>query len=795
MDESTESREYPVAPAEGGAPAPRAFAPDLAAYAAEEEEAAVDWRRYLAAVVRQKWLVLGLVVFGTAAAGLVAHYLPEEYEAQSTVWIENQDQRNPGPIRSNELLQANAWIELLRSFVVLDHVVRTERLFIEPAQPADTTLFRDFELASRFRPGAYRLEVSGGRMSLVTGEGMVADTATLGGSIGAPVGFEWRPPAHLLGGRDALRFEVRVPREVAIELGQKLRTRIDQNGNFLRVELRMRTAEEAAGILNAITDRYVEIAGDLKRSRLDELTGILQEQLTYAETNLREAERELESFRVSTITLPSDRSTPLAPGLEITRDPVFDHYFELKLEVDQLRQDRESIERALTGGARGGVAVEALEVIPSVQQSSELAAALAELAEMRASMRALLHRYTEEHPPVQQLATAIGTAEQRTIPRLARDVVDRLSARERVVTAMIDSASTQLEEIPPRSIEEARLRRRVDIAESLFTGLQASYEETRLSAASTIPDIRVLDAAMIPSTPVQERKPMVVLLGFAGSLGLGLLLAILRDRIDPTIRYPNQVTEGMGLSVLGAIPDLIRDRGKFADDGINELTEAFRSIRLNLVHAHGAGPVVLTISSPGAADGKSFIASNLAVSFSDLGKRTLLIDGDIRKGSQHRLMGRKRMPGLTDVLGGRSTLEEALQPTEFAGLDVIPCGQRSGSGPELIGSPRMREIMMELRPRYDVIIVDSAPLAAGVDPFMLGTLTGSMMLVLRTGSTDRDLAEAKLDLLHRLPVRMLGCVLNGVGRNEPGYQYYRYYSYLPGYVAVDEADAPELQEA
>lgn len=250
----------------------------------------------------------------------------------------------------------------------------------------------------------------------------------------------------------------------------------------------------------------------------------------------------------------------------------------------------------------------------------------------------------------------------------------------------------------------------------------------------------------------------------------------------------------MGLTVLGAIPDMVRNRRP--DDGISELTEAFRTIRLNLAHAYGTGPVVVTITSPGPSDGKSFVSSNLGVSFADLGKRTLLIDGDIRKGTQHRLMGRERMPGLTDVLTGRAELHEALRTTDFAGLDVLPSGTRSGSGPELIGSPRMRELMMELRPRYDVILVDSAPLAAGVDPFILGTLTGSMMLVVRTGSTDLDLAEAKLDLLDRLPVRMLGCVMNGVRRNDSGYRYYRYYSYLPGYDAVDEeSGAAELQEA
>jgi len=123
-------------------------------------------------------------------------------------------------------------------------------------------------------------------------------------------------------------------------------------------------------------------------------------------------------------------------------------------------------------------------------------------------------------------------------------------------------------------------------------------------------------------------------------------------------------------------------------------------------------------------------------------------------------------------------------------LTLIPCGSRRHLGPELLGSTRMRELMDHLKQNYQVIVVDSPPLGAGIDPFVLSTVTGHIALVLRVGETDRQLAEAKLQVLDRLPVKMLGAILNDVRLKEGAYKYYRY-SY--GYVAEEEPGSKVLK--
>jgi len=219
--------------------------------------------------------------------------------------------------------------------------------------------------------------------------------------------------------------------------------------------------------------------------------------------------------------------------------------------------------------------------------------------------------------------------------------------------------------------------------------------------------------------------------------------------------------------------------------------EALRGVRLSVAHRHGGdGPVIVTVTSPGRADGKSFVASNLALAFADAGSRTLLIDGDVRRGRLHHVLNRLRRPGLTDILAGVVPLDQATQATSSRNLSFIGCGARSHAGPALLSSAAMVQLVGQLRREFDAIIVDSAPLGAGADGFALGTATGSLLVVLRTGVSDRELAEAKLGILQHLPINVLGAVLNDV-RPGGAYRYYSYY--LENYGVRDELNAAEQQ--
>jgi capsular exopolysaccharide synthesis family protein len=748
-----------------------------------------DWRRVWASVVRFKWLVLGVVVLGTLAGYALSRFLIKPgYLARATIWVDVVDPhaRTPEAFQLGGQLQlTSGWNNLLTSDAVMDYVVRQNKLYLGWENATDSTAFDRFDLEERFRIGTYTLKVdsTGKRYGLTGEDGTLVESGAVGDSIGRSLGWRWSPSASALPKGHVMAFSVAAPHETGLTLSTTLAVRSDADGNFMRLELKDPDPEFATSTVNAIADRFVALAAELKKQKVHELSGALAEQLNRARGAVTSAEAALRQFRVRSAT-----SLAMSANGQIdTRDPSATAFFNNKVTLDQLRADRQTLQRVVAASADSGVEVGDIENIPSVQRSSTLTAALRELTSKEAELRVMRYRYTDEQPAVRNLLARIDDLRKRTIPQSIQALDATLSAQENELSRQINSSSASLQQIPSIAIDDARLQRDLTTAEQTLAGVQARYDEVRLAEISALPDVKLFDRAVVPQRPVGTLAPVLIALAFLGSLGAGVVGAVLLDRTDTRFRYPEQVTTDMGLSILGVVPRVSRENG----NGRNapQVIEALRSIRLGVQNAYGTGPMVLTITSPGSSDGKSFITSNLGLAFADAGLRTIVIDGDIRRGLLHRVLNAKRKPGLIDHLAGNAGREDIIQKTDFPQLSFIGCGQRTPNGPELLSSPAMGQLITSLRSRFDVILVDSAPMAAGVDPYVLGTLTGHLLLVMRTGVTDRELAQAKIDLLDRLPVRVLGAVLNDV---EAGgaYRYYAYY--LAGYEVAEEADEKKL---
>ncbi len=746
-----------------------------------------DWERAFSAVRNRKWLVAGVVLFGTAAGAVGARFLKPTYQARATVWLELRDPgardraRDEGPIQSGQVLgTATGWLDLLRSHVVLDSVVHRWRLYLKPKSAADSAALATFTAVDDVRPGRYRMDVDPATRAfrlLDVADKVVLQQGTVGDSIGPAFGFAWAPPGAALPASGKVEFTVATTSEAAGKFSEELRVRGLPDGNFARVELRGPDAAAVTGIVNTVVDRFVAVAADLKRERLTELTGILKDQLEHAQQNLRTAEVALTAFRVRNAVRSSEGPAQGPDGRRITADPTFASYVDLQVTLRGFAHDREAIERLLAHAADAGVAVDELAMIGAVQRSTELTGAMRDLTDKQAELRALRFRYADTHPPVRRLAAQVDTLARHVIPALGRAIVAGLAARERELLQQVDSTSGELHRAPPLLLEEMRLAREQTNAEQLFSNLQHRYEEARLAEVSTLPDVRILERAVRPTRPASNTGPLLIIVALLLSLSAGTAGAVLLDRADPKMLYPAETIRTMGVAILGAVPHVQLGNGKRREaqqvDGASAV-EALRGIRLNVQHAYGAaGPLLITVTSPGRGDGKSFVTSNLAQAFADVGYRTLLIDGDVRLGALHRALRCARRPGLTDVLAERAVPDQVVQGTGHPLLAFIGAGSRMHRGPELLCSAAVPRLITAMRASYDVILLDSAPLAAGVDPYALGTATGSMLLVLRTGVTDRATAEARVEMLEGLPIRVLGAVLNDV-RPGAAYSYYAY---------------------
>ena len=748
-----------------------------------------DWRRYLVAIRRYKWIVLAGSLLGGGAGFAAGRYLGSEYTARATIWIDVPDPRirEEGPLWTGQLRISSGWTDLLETSAVLESVVRERRLYLSLDDPADSAALRSFRIKGQVRPGTFAFSVAELDPTFtLSSEDGVHEQGSLGDSVGADLGFLWVPAPDAVAPGHKIVFTVAAPSDAAKLLAKALVVKSDLDDNFIQLELRGSSPTGVAGIVNAVADRFEALATELKRRKLTELTGILSEQLKQAQGKLAEAEAALKRFRVTAVTQFAQGTAAVTPNLERTQDPGFAGLLELKVSREQVRHDREALRRVLAQARDSGLSVDALGMIGAVQRSLELSEALKGLTAKQAELRAVRFRYTDATPAVRHLAEEVKLLERQTIPRLATALMNELAVRESEVGRDVDSASGNLRRVSPLAVEEAALQRDVTSAEQLVTNIRQRYEEARLADVSSIPDVRILDRAAVPFLPAFNLLPVLVVLGLMGGFGAGGGAAVLLDHLDRKVREPDEVTRVMGLPILGAVPHLKQRRNGSVHEGGLPIIEAIRGIRLSVQYAHGAaGPLVCTITSPGRSDGKSFLASNLALGLADAGLRTVLIDGDIRRGALHRVLAVARKPGLTDVLAGKATVDEVVRATAFPRVSFVPCGTRRFSGPELLGSPAMRALLANLRGRFDAVLVDSPPLDAGVDAYLLGTLTANLLLVLRTGVTDRELAAAKLGVLDRLPVRVLGAVLNDV---EPRGAY-RYYSYsLEGYELKEEQD-------
>lgn len=749
-----------------------------------------SFERPLAAIRRYRYLILGVLILAVVGGLVATRFVKPQYEVRATIWIEPGTPLGDasGPIRSRELLSSSAWVELLRSYRIVDAVVRKLALYVRPANASDFSIFSTFEIADRFVPGKYLLQINRTRKRwhLVLENGALPDSGGMTDSVGRRAGLRWIIPSVVFAGsgKREIKFTVSTPRESAIDLMKQVNAELPERSNFLWLRLRGEDPQLAERTLNTWLKEYVDVASQLKKKNVVQFANILSGQLQFAETSLRDAERALENFRVHTITLPAEGG-PVAAGLEMTRDPALRSFFEQKVQYDDLRHDREALEKVITAGSSGNVPWEAALLIPSVAQSPGAAAlrdAFNQLHAEQADLAAKRQAFTDQHPAVRAVAASIETLQAQTIPGLASELLVQLKEREGEFERRITGASKELQSIPTRTIEEMRLRRAVLVSEGLYTALKSRAAEARLAEASTTPDVTVLDSAVAPLAPTRNRAPTVLLMAILGGLGVAVGLAMLLDALDPKIRYPEQVTGELGLSIAGAIP-LFPKGGvnSRSPEQISQLVESIRSVRMHIQNAAGT-PVSVAVSSPSPGDGKSFVAANLAMSFSDAGFRTVLVDADTRRGLLHEMFELPMGPGLTEYLCQSADIAAIIRPTNHSRLSIVSSGKRQRRSPELLTSPALSALAAELRDRYEVVLFDTPPLAAGIDAYAVAAAAQNMMLVLRVGKTERRMASAKLEVMDRLPVRVLGAVLNCV-RLRGEFEYYRF---ADGYAVQDE---------
>lgn len=742
----------------------------------------MDVRRLMESLWRWKWLIVSCAVLGIAGGLIAARFIQPEYSATATIWLE-QDNTERGPLRAEDPLAGEGWSNVFTSSQVIGPVVRQLRLHVRPSTMTgvDSTAFDSFALNNSTLGGAYTLTVDDKRgYELTRADTSAVERGTLGGAVGNTFGFDWTPAAEAFDPGAEADFTVFSMRQAVARVRDALSVEYIPDAGIIVAEVTWPDQVQSALLLNTLQDQFIVTATDLKNKQLRQTVGILESQTEKAYERLARAEGAFQSFRVGAITQPSERQVLPLPAIGGgdaiigATDPVFGAYFQKRVEERQIGSELDQLGRVLRDARSAGeVDVLTLMSLTTAGQYPVLQSTLSTLNQKEADRRTLMLTWTEESEQVQLITQEINQIKRVTIPSLVSDLINQLQQRRQTIAAELGEQTDELRAIPGRTIEQARLQREMTSAESLHQQLQQGLKQAELTEATSSPGLQVLDRASIPLGPTTDDVPRIMLMASLAGLGLGLAGALLLDKMDKRIRYPDEVERGLGLTVLGIVPRLDAASGVDASVAV----ESFRSIRVQISHANGNSKGIVLVTSPAPRDGKSMVSANLAISYASAGYKTLLLDTDVRRGHAEEMFGVQRSPGLADYLRGQVAAADIRQETRVDGLTMIAKGSGQDFNLELLDSPHMDSLLESLKADFDVVVLDAPPLAAGADALVLGRRADKVVLVLRAGETDQVLARTKLQLIGNVNVPIVGAVLNAVPTNSHYYPYYANYYY------------------
>ncbi len=363
--------------------------------------------------------------------------------------------------------------------------------------------------------------------------------------------------------------------------------------------------------------------------------------------------------------------------------------------------------------------------------------------------------------------------------------------------AALNNKSTELNQSIKKLPETQRLYlqlyRDVKVNTELYTSLLNSYQQLKIVKAGEIGNIRIIDTAIEPVSPIKPQKLIILILSiFVGGF-VGILLALLRSMLSTGIKDSSRIENELDLPVYATIPrspiqesrvQLLKKKKSIpilaVKNGEDIAIESLRSIRTTIYFAlNNAKNNIIAISGPGPEIGKSFISTNLAAIFAQGDKKVLLIDADTRRGYLHKYFNREPSLGLTEYLTGQSSIEQCIVHSETVkNLDFLARGKNQGNASEMLSSSRFSELLAQLSQQYDHIIIDTPPILAVTDGIIVSQFAGVNLVVARYAKTQMKELELTINRFEQAGTKVNGVILNDVQATLGGNYGYNYaYAY------------------
>ena len=584
------------------------------------------------------------------------------------------------------------------------------------------------------------------------------------------------------------------------------------------IEIRYRSADKnlAARIVNTLANTYVEQNFKTRFESTMQASDWLSKQLVDLQIKVETSQEKLVKYQKEHEILGIDEKQNITTAKldELNRELT---------SAESARMEKESIYHLVQSGDSDSIAA-AANVDGAARGSSANSALLEKLREQQADLKIQVAQLNTQFGPsypklaqlnsqLKEVDTEIQTEMRKVAARLRGDYLAAVQ-RETMLRSALEKQKQEANKLNESAIEYSLLKRDVDANRTLSEGLLERLKEAGVTAGLRSNNFRIVDVARVPTTPAGPNLPRNLAFALALGLSTGIGLAFLLESMDNTVRTPEQAQTISALPSLGMIPlgsrsaREIGGREKLALASSKEavelvtksrprsqMAESYRALRTSLLLTFAGGPPkVILITSALPEEGKTTTSVNSAIVLAQKGTRVLLIDADLRRPSIHKTLGMGPQLGLSNVLTGTATLQQAIIPsTILPELFILPAGTPPPNPAELLASTKMKDVLEELRTQYDHIVIDSPPTLSVTDAVVISTSADAVVLVIRSGHTTKPALRRARDILLQVNARVCGVLVNAVDLNSPDYYYHYEYQgkYGHGYYQEDASSKAE----
>jgi polysaccharide biosynthesis transport protein len=588
-----------------------------------------------------------------------------------------------------------------------------------------------------------------------------------------------------------------------------LRVALAPNTRIIEVYYRSADPQTAASVVNTLMQTYMESNVKSHFEMTMQASDWLEKQLVDLQMKVETSQEKLVRYQRDHEILGIDEKQ------NITTAKLDELNKELTA-AESERMDKESFYRLVESGDPDAIASSAggLDAGAGSQSASALMETLrAKQADLRIQVADLNTQFGPSYPKLTQLNNQLKQidseiqAEMKKIASKVRGQYMTALQRENMLHDALERQKQEANKLNESAIQFNLLKRDAEAYRQLYDGLLQKMKEASVSAGLKSNNFRIVDKARVPSGPVEPNVPRN--LGFALILGLmsGVGLAFLLEGLDNTVRTTEQARMISGLAALGMIPmgskssregpdgkRLVLASSNEAVELItqvrpqSQMAESYRALRTSLLLSNlGAPPKVIMVTSALPQEGKSTTSINCAIVLAQKGVRVLLIDADLRRPSIHKTLGMAPRSGLSNVLTGSTTLQQAITRSPILpNLHILPAGTPPPNPAELLASSNMRDVLAQLREQYDHIVVDTPPTLSVTDAVVLSPRADAVVLVIRSAQTTKQALRRSRDVLVSVNAKVCGVLLNAVDLSSPDYYYY--YEYQGKYARYYQDD-------